>query len=438
MNKLFGFAVPCLITMLMPGLTHAQEEDEGDTEAPAAPVELAIPVDQPPSSPPAPVHVEPPPPSDLDATQIYERGLASVVKVHSQGGRGLGVLVESEGGELHILTAEHYAANTNWIEVRTLAGKKQDAEIMWWERAITSLAVAEPLQDTGPMPLCESGPDVGDTVWTFTPPSEGGLGKLALHEARVAAVGKYQYELDIQGSWGRLGGPVVSGDGCLTGIVTNPKHGTVIVQRPKVLRSVLAESSGMPAGSSPEMGMGLAVTFLSVYQDLDQPTELGLALDTDFLSGRYFLVPISVWGSMSPQYATPVPGITGHARVQVMAGVGADLELSPPSRSSKSLVLQFYGAVGVAGLFSKNVSNTLQLSDPACDPTQEPCTVVDSTLEIQERAPFMFGGGMRWQFNNLRFGLAVSTSAIRPQEDFSVMFNAGWAVRQARRSPAGR
>lgn len=363
---------------------------------------------------------------------LFERAKAAVVTVRAQDIEAMGVAVVD--GTL-ILTAEHAVTNTAWVEVQ--AGKQvRQARVLYWDHSIAVLGLEAPLDYVAPLDISTLETRVGQQVWTLTRAAEQGLGRWALHESRVAAVGEHKFEVDVQCSAGALGAPVLDRQGRLAGLITEPERGEVVARRPEVLAEVLQESAGEETGAPEGVGITFDVAVqwhLPLPSSSDDEREIGVGFEGAILGGRYLLVPWSFRLAGTPGFWKPGSGEVNRSRFEFLVGLGGDFEVTMSRKPYVPLVFQVYGLAGLGMFFEREYDHTVQLADTECDPAVEACSALVTREEnLGRELPFVFGGGVRIHIPGMVFGFEVNTTPSAPRDDLRLMFTMGFGGRQLR------
>jgi len=363
---------------------------------------------------------------------LFERAKASVVTVRAQGIEALGVAVVD--GTL-VLTAEHVVTNTSWVEV--VAGEQvRQARVLYWDESIAVLGLETPLEYVAPLDVSTLETRVGQQVWTLTRAAERGLGRWALHESRVAAVGDRKFEVDIQCSAGSLGAPVLDRHGRLAGVITDPERGEVVARRPEVLDDVLRDSAGQELGPPEGVGLGFDVAVqwhLPLPSSRYEEREFGLGLEGSLLGGRYLLIPWTFRVAGTPGFWRPASGEVNRSRFEFLVGLGGDFEVTLSRKPYVPLVFQLYGLAGLGLFFERQYDHTVQLADPGCDPATQACAaLVTREEDLDRNLPFVFGAGIRIHLTGLVVGFEVNTTPGALRDDLRMMFTLGLGGRQTR------
>lgn len=367
------------------------------------------------------------------ARAAFDRGSAATVIVRSQGIEGIGVAVVD--GTL-VITARHLVTNTGWVEVEGPRKAKMDARVLYYNETLAVLSLEQPLEGVEPIELAAGTPTVGARVWVITETATKGLGRWALHESRIAAVGKVKLEVDVQGSVARFGSPVLDSSGRLVGVVTSPSRGQVIARGPMALGRVLRDSAGESSG--PAKGVGVGVDFVvqwyrPLLDEAETDREFGLGLEGYILGGRYFMVPWAFRVAGTTGFWRPASGEINRSRLQCLLGVGGDFELTAGRDPYVPFVIQLYGLAGIGLHTERSYAHTLQLDDPACDPATEDCSVaLDRTEVTARRIPFVFGGGVKLRFSAVGLGFELTSSAVAPAEDLRLLITLSVGGRESR------
>jgi hypothetical protein len=363
---------------------------------------------------------------------LFERAKAAVVTVRAQDIEAMGVAVVD--GSL-VLTAEHVVTNTAWVEVQ--AGKQiRQAQVLYWDESVAVLGLESPLEYVAPLDVSTLETRVGQQVWTLTRAAERGLGRWALHESRVAAVGERKFEVDIQCSAGSLGAPVLDRQGRLAGVITEPERGEVVARRPEVLADVLQASAGQETGPPEGVGVAFDVAMqwhLPLPESSDDERETGIGFEGAILGGRHLMVPWSFRLAGTSGFWKPGSGEVNRSRFAFLVGLGGDFELTMSRKPYVPLVFQVYGLAGLGMFFERQYDHTVQLVDPECDPAVQACSALVTREELLQRElPFVFGGGVRVHIPGMVFGFEVNTTPSAPRDDLRLMFTVGLGGRQIR------
>lgn len=359
---------------------------------------------------------------DTRATPAFERGAAATVTVRSQGIEGIGVAVVD--GTL-VITARHLVTNTGWVEVEGPRKAKAAARVLYWDEQLAVLSLDQPLEGVEPVEIAVDAPVVGARVWLITETAAKGLGRWAMHEARIAAAGKVKLEVDVQGSSARFGSPVLDRAGRLAGVVTSPSRGQVIARGPSALARILQDSAGESRGPAKAVGVGVDFVvqwYRPLLDEAETEREFGLGLEGYILGGRYLMVPWAVRVAGTTGFWRPSSGEPNHSRLQALLGIGGDFELTAGRDPYVPFVIQLYGLAGIGLHTERSYAHTLQLSDPTCNPASGECSIVLDRTEVNARSvPFVFGGGVRLRFSAVGLGFEITSSATAPAEDLRLL-----------------
>lgn len=363
---------------------------------------------------------------------LFERARSAAVTVRAQDIEALGVAVVD--GTL-VLTAQHVVTNTAWVEV--VAGKQvRPARVLYWSDSVAVLGIDQPLEYVAPLELSALETRVGQEVWTLTRAAQPGLGRWALHESRVAAVGDRKFEVDVQCSAGTLGAPVLDHQGRLAGLITDPDRGEIVARRADVLGEVLRDSAGQERGPAEGVGIGFAVAAqwhqplaVSRYDE----REFGFGLEGSLLGGQYLLIPWTFRFAGTSGFWKPASGDVHRSRFEWLVGLGGDFELTTSRDPYVPLVIQVYGLCGLGLFLEREYTHTVQLVDATCDPASSACAALVGREEVLDRElPFVFGGGVRLQFAGILVGFEVNTTPSAVQDDLRLMFTVGLGGRETR------
>ncbi len=148
--------------------------------------------------------------------------LKSVVSVKVDDGHGSGAVISADG---YIITAYHVVAGSKKVEVIFNDGTKADAEVIR-KNEEADLALIK-VTKTGLIPIALSNsnePEIGVDVWAIGTPKSIELGqsvsKGVLSAVRLANNVSY-LQTDVSINGGNSGGPLISKDGMVLGIVTS-------------------------------------------------------------------------------------------------------------------------------------------------------------------------------------------------------------------------
>jgi len=380
-----------------------------------------------------------PTPEPTEIGALHARVAPAVVRVHTRSGNGTAFLI----GPTTLATSWHVVTDRTELFVETLDGQLLPTTLLGRDRKndVALLSLEEPLTVEGepvtPLPLDDRPLAIGTRVFAVGHPLAGprpskeplskGLLTWSITDGIVSQIGERAIQITALVQPGNSGGPLLDAEGRVLGVVGFTVGGFGGATLIEALDALRVDDPPKPVGPVVDgaMMLGLSTAYEPGRRSV-AGTHLGIYAGAELVFDRKLVVGLGVQADYLASKQARLEGARSQ-RFLVRATFGPRLEL--PFRPKKWLPVAVtpYALVGAGHQRFGSVQESLQFSDPACDPSVESCAydkTVDTSWQPRNWMP-MVGGGVRLDLGTSYLDVGVGVNPLNPVVDTRVLLQFG-------------